>query len=129
MKLLRYVFVVVVACLAWFLVFVASIKSLGITAILFCPEGHGGGGDCYVYWWKYVRGIYMFVGAGLSALVTIVAVVAVSKENKAKVALLTYICGMLIATLIAYVIGFWLIWGSAALIGYFTVSFIKRRHP
>lgn len=132
MNPLRALLAAITALAAWLVTHVLVEKALALTAIAFCPEGFGSGGECYVDWWSYVSTGYIVSGVGLSAAMAIFAAVWVAKTHQRQVARATFYIGMLVATGIVvttwfswFVLGCWL---SALLMGWFTVKRLDQKH-
>jgi|GEM_PF-3506050 len=130
MSFLRILFAAVAAIAAWLVTHMVVEKLLSLTAILFCPEGFGDGGQCYVDWWTNVSSTFIVVGVGLSATATIIAAVWVANSQKQTVSRVTFVIGMIAASGLVFtpwldglVVACWL---SALLSGWLTVKRLEQ---
>jgi len=98
MRLVRWILIVPAAVVAWYAAFLLGLVILaGIDAL--CPAKQAVSGLCVAPWYSAASTAVICVGAGLAAVLIMLTCTWLAPSNKQQVAILTFVVGAVVASL------------------------------
>ncbi|MEZ6004003.1 MAG: hypothetical protein R3F33_07425 [Planctomycetota bacterium] len=127
-NILRWILVIPVGFVAWFVVLFAGLFALAILG-WFCPEEELVSGTCTAHWYLAAEDAWIAACAGISAIAVVALPILVAPSHRAWVATAAFLVGA------ACVVWFWVDGGleewppavAALLAGVVTLAWILRR--
>jgi len=111
--IIRWICVVPAAVISWYAVLIIGMITLSLIND-FCPYGEVVSGLCFATWYDYAEQIIIIIFVGFSAALVVLTASWVAPGKKALVAVIVFLCGLLIALLLTIHLGSW--WELAAAI-------------
>lgn len=116
MKLLRYIMIIPSAIFSWLAAFFIGLQLEYLRTVLLCPDNLREGPNCYARGWEILPIWLVAVGAVLSALFVVFCSAITAPENKLLIAIYSYLVGIVLATLIVVITGYFITPYVAAII-------------
>ena len=127
MSRIRWVLILPVSIVSWYLVFTIGMALLGVAANL-CSEKLMINGSCSAPWYTTAKDVLIIVLAGLSAVNVVLAAYLVAPAHKTSAAIVAFIIGAAAATYVVIDTGSWLEYGAAITGGLLTTLLVARRN-
>jgi hypothetical protein len=127
MKSLRYLLIIPSAIVGWFAAFFISLQLEHVRTVVFCPENLRDGTNCYAAGWEMLPIWLIAAGTALSAVFVVFCSAITAPANKLLIAIYTYFAGIVLATVILVITGYFLLpYLAAAIAGWIAVLIVAR---
>ena len=123
MHLIRWICVIPFAILGWYLCLFAGLFAMGVLDWL-CPRELIVSGYCTAEWYSFGQEAFIVAFSSLSAAVVILFASFMSPANKKKVAITTFIIGVLVSIFLIFQTSSWHLLLGPIIVGLITLKFL-----
>lgn len=126
MKIFRFILIIPVAILVWYLTFFIGLLTLKLAVKYFCE--YGSGLICYDPGWKAIKDLLVIIFTGISAGLIVITTAIIAPDRKLNICIGIYFSGVLVALIFALMLNHvWLPFTSAIFLGAVSLFLVKRR--
>ena len=126
MSILRWLLIVPVSVLGWYLVFVSGMGALGLLEYL-CADEQMISGRCIASWYVNVKEAVIIFLAGLSAIIVVLAAYYLAPTRKTTTAIVAFLLGSAAATYVVINTDSWFEYAAAITGGFLTTVLVSRK--
>ena len=126
MFILRWLLIIPVSVLGWYLVFVSGMGSLGLIEKL-CADEQMISGRCIAPWYVNLKEAGIIFLAGLSAIIVVLVAYHLAPARKRTTAIIAFLIGSAAATYVVIDTGSWFEYAAAITGGLLTTLLVTRK--
>lgn len=126
MSKIRWLLILPVSILGWYLVFIIGMGLLGVIEKL-CSEEQMISGRCTAYWYTNAKDALIILLAGLSAVIVVLVSYFLAPAHRSTTAIVAFLIGAAVATYVVIDTGSWFEYAAAITGGLLTTFLVSRR--